>query len=140
MYTTNLELAEQRLKTAKEVTRDFYNIAQEAKLALRQAEIDAVDAVDLVVDLRGRESGMALSNPHYKYQMGLCKVTQANGKKCGVGDMWRRICVWQGNERVIAFFCFRHKRHLEHFGVAECGRCGSTKPLGGNQCTHRKSG
>ena len=110
---------------------------------MRQSEIDEMDADHLVDDINALENGSMrrASSPHWKYQQGLCKVKQSNGKTCGVGDMWRRVCVWQGNERVIAIFCMRHDKHTKHFGYQPCSQCGlEEKDTGGDNPDGQSSG
>ena len=126
--TMPLAEIEQAAITAAERKKELEDIYYSALEDYRASERAEDRAYNLASDMRSRgETRIVTRESHFGRG---CVVRKGDGEQCTADWLSHRICIWDGDDRLVAMFCPRHKRHVEHYGLKSCYMCGSEIIIG----------
>ena len=124
--TMPLAEIEQAAITAAERKDELEKTYYAANAAYRGAERAENKANNLRSDVRMRDlRGETRIVMPEAYRGRGCVVKKGDAEQCPSDWLSYRICIWDGDDRIVAMFCSRHKRHVEHYGLKSCYMCGS---------------
>lgn len=122
---------EQAAITAAERKEELEKTYYAAHAAYRGAERAEDKARNLASDVRRRDlRGETRIVTTEAYRGRGCVVKKGDGDQCLPDWLSCRICIWDGEDRIVAMFCHSHKRHVEHYGLKLCYMCGSEVIVG----------